>query len=63
MKKKLLIIGSIVAVALAIPSGIVWAQLGAEGFDAFVQALEYGLRGLEEYFESIVDLFKVVVGV
>lgn len=61
MKKKLLIIGGIVAAALVIPSGIVLAQLGGKGFDAFVQALEYGLLGLVEYFEFIVDLFKIAV--
>ena len=36
MKKKLLIIGVVVAAALAIPSGIVLAQEGVEGFQAFV---------------------------
>lgn len=39
MKKKLLIIGGIVAAVLAIPSGIVLATTGIEGFEAFVQAL------------------------
>lgn len=61
MKKKLAIIGGIVPATLAIPSGIVLAQQGIEGFEAFIQALEYGLRGLEEYFEFIADLFKIAV--
>ena len=38
------------------------ANTGIEGFDAFVQALESGLQGLEEYFKFIIELFKVAVG-
>ena len=63
MKKKLAIIGSVVVVAaLAIPSGVVLAKHGIDGFDAYLEALEYGLLGLERYFEFIVDLFRIVLG-
>lgn len=63
MKKKMAIIsGCVIATMLAVPSGIVLANHGVEGLDAYIKALEYGLLGLEKYFEFIVDLFKAVVG-
>lgn len=50
-----------VAATFAIPSGIVLATNGVDGFQAFVQALEYGLSGLGRYFEFIIDLFKIAI--
>jgi len=50
LKKKLLIIGGVLAATLAIPSGVVLATNGVDGFQAFVEALKYGLKGLGRVF-------------
>ena len=63
MKKKLLIIGGIVAVALAPPAGLCELNWVQRALMRSSRRWKYGLLGLEEYFEFIVDLFKVAVGV
>ena len=62
MKKKLLIIGGVIVDAFVIPSGIVLAVVGIDNFQAYLRALEYGLLGLAEYFDFILDLFKKAIG-
>lgn len=61
VKKRLIIIGSIVG-AVLIPNGVVLAKTGVDGWEAFVKALEYGLLGLGEYFEFVIDLFNLAMG-
>jgi len=39
----------------------VLAANGIDGFEAYVEALEYGLSGLVEYFDFIVKLFKAAI--
>jgi len=61
MKKKLLIAVSIALGIILIFNGIVLAKVGIDGYQAYIQALEYGLKGLTAYFSFIIDLFREVL--
>ena len=62
MKKKLIIIGSILTA-----TSIVWLPMIAlavsnpDKLEFYIKALEYGLKGLKEYFQFIIELFKLVM--
>jgi len=60
LRKLLLVVGVISVVAVA---GVVVYAAGSnpEKLEYFVKALEYGLKGLKEYFNFIVELFKIAV--
>ncbi len=57
-----------IALVVALLTSIIWVPaltLAATGqidkFNYYVKALEYGLKGLIEYFKFIIELFKVAV--
>ena len=62
MKKRIWIPLAIILGLVFIPSGIVLAKYGIGGLQAYEKALEYGLKGLAEFFEFIIELFKEAVG-
>jgi len=62
MKKKVWIPIVSVLGLIFIPSGVVLAKYGIGSFEAYQEALEYALKGLVEYFEFIIELFKVAIG-
>lgn len=55
--KKWLLLGLIPAVFMLVSMGKAYAS---GNLDAYVQALEYGLLGLIEYFKFIVNLFQML---
>ena len=61
MKKKLLIALGIALGLMLILNGVILAKVGIDGYQAYIQALEYGLKGLTAYFSFIVDLFKEAI--
>ena len=61
MKKKVWIPIAVVLGLIFIPSGIVLAVSGIDGFAAYQEALEYGLKGLVKFFEFIIELFKTAL--
>jgi hypothetical protein len=62
MRKKLLVVLGVVLVLIlaifCIPAGIVLAKAGIDGFQAYIKALEFGLAGLREFFNFIIQLFN-----
>ena len=61
MKKKLLVPITVLGLIL-IPNGIILAQQGIDGYQAYLKALEYALLGLKEYFACIIEIFKLAIG-
>jgi len=61
VKKKLAIILGSVAGAILIPSGVVLAKFGVDGWEAFTQTQKAMLDGLVAYFNALIDLFKLVL--
>ncbi|RLF82395.1 hypothetical protein DRN38_00045 [Thermococci archaeon] len=63
-KKKIcfIIILAVLGMLVGVPSVVALANGVPELFEYYVKALEYGLKGLSEYFKFIIDLFKVIVG-
>jgi len=68
MDKKLrrLVVASVVVLLL---TSIIWVPAIAfaltdnyDKFNYYVKALEYGLKGLQEYLKFVIELFKVAVG-
>ena len=57
MRKKWWLIGLIPAVFMAVSTGRAYA---GGNLEAYIQALEYGLQGLVEYFKFIVELFEAL---
>jgi len=62
-KKKIcfVIILAVLGMFIGVPSTLALAKGVPELFEYYVKALEYGLKGLSEYFKFIIDLFKVIV--
>jgi len=59
-KKLLLAIPISIGVILGIPA-TVYAIEGIDNFQAYLEALEYGLLGLIEYFGFVLRLFEMAV--
>jgi len=57
MHRKWWLIGLIPAIFMAVSVGRAYASGSLE---AYIQALEYGLQGLVEYFKFIVELFEAL---
>jgi hypothetical protein len=58
--KVLLVLTAVSVIAVA--GAVVYAAgSDPEKFQYFVKALEYGLKGLKEYFNFIIELFKIAV--
>lgn len=56
------------AIAVLIITSIIWLPAitfaltdNYDKFQYYVKALEYGLKGLVEYFKFIIELFKVAI--
>lgn len=64
-KKKICfaIILAILGMLVGVPGAIAVANGTPELFQYYIKALEYGLKGLSEYFKFIVELFKVITGI
>ena len=43
------------------PAMVFAASGNPEKFDYYVKALEYLLKGLEKYFDAVVELFKTAI--
>ena len=64
-KKKIcfVIVLAILGMFIGVPGVIAVGNGSPELFQYYIKALEYGLKGLSEYFKFIVELFKVIVGI
>jgi len=51
----------ICALFLLAPATVALAEGHPEVFNYYLKALEYGLKGLQEYFNFIIELFKTAV--
>jgi len=51
------------ALFIVLPAGVALAEGNPQMFDYYIKALEYGLKGLQEYFNFIIELFKVALSV
>jgi len=51
------------ALFIVLPAGVALAEGNPQMFDYYIKALEYGLKGLQEYFNFIIELFKVVLSI
>jgi len=60
MKKKLVLASALLVPLLFLSGAPILAASGIDAWRAYTEALEYGLRGLKEYFSFIVELYKVV---
>ena len=64
MNKKAIAIIVVLALLIAfigLPVMVSLAQGNIEKLEAFTRALEYALRGLIEYFKTIIELYKLTI--
>jgi len=64
MSKKMLVIVVVLTILIAlvgVPVMVTVAQGRPEKLEAFVKALEFALRGLQEYFKAIIELYKLTI--
>ena len=64
MNKKAIAIVVVLALLIAfigLPVMVSLAQGNIEKLEAFTRALEYALRGLIEYFKTIIELYKLTI--
>jgi len=64
INRRLVVLG-IIALLLTsviwVPALVFAASGQPEKFQYYVKALEYGLKGLQQYFQFIIELFKAAV--
>jgi len=60
-KVLLLIVLATLALLIGIPATVAIATGSPENFQYYIKALEYGLKGLAEYFRFVIELFKVAI--
>ena len=64
MRKKtlaLLVLLSVIALFIATPIIVSVAEGNPTKLEAFVKALDYALRGLIEYFKTVIELYKLTI--
>jgi hypothetical protein len=64
MSKKAIAIIVVLALLVAfigLPAIVSIAQGNPEKLEAFTKALDYALRGLMEYFKTIIELYKLTI--
>jgi len=64
MSKKAIAIIVVLAILIAFvgaPVMVSLAQGNPEKLEAFTKALDYALRGLVEYFKTIIELYKLTI--
>ena len=65
MRRRTAVILGLVLLACTIflfaPATVALAEGHPEVFNYYLKALEYGLKGLQEYFNFIIELFKTAV--
>jgi cell division protein ZapA (FtsZ GTPase activity inhibitor) len=64
MSKKaiaLIAILALLVVLIGAPVMVSLAQGNTEKLEAFTKALDYALRGLIEYFKTIIELYKLTI--
>jgi len=64
MRKKtlaLLVLLAVIALFIATPAFISLAEGNPTKLEAFVKALDYALRGLIEYFKTVIELYKLTI--
>jgi hypothetical protein len=64
MSKKAIAIIVVLAILIAfvgVPATTALALGHPERFEYYVKALEFALRGLQEYFKTIIELYKLTI--
>ena len=57
-----IIVAGVVTMPLWLPAVALAVTDQLDKFDYYVKALEYGLKGLIEYFKFVIELFRAAVG-
>jgi hypothetical protein len=64
MRKKtlaLLVLLAVIALFIATPAIVTIAEGETWKLEAFARALDYALRGLIEYFKTVIELYKLTI--
>jgi len=64
MRKKtlaLLVLLAVIALFIATPVIVPLAEGNPAKLEAFAKALDYALRGLIEYFKTVIELYKLTI--
>jgi len=60
--KKIALVATAVSMVAIAGATVYAAGSDPEKFQYFVEALKWGLEGLKEYFNFIIELFKIATG-
>ena len=59
----ILVVTALAALGFGVPAVVSAISTGGATFEFYVEALKWGYKGLKEYFQFIIDLYKLSLSI